>query len=118
MYDTSNVGDSFRKTTIPLLGSWHIYKMATTCVWRLAAPDFLGPLFHLMFPNSKFLNNPRLVLASRILSLMRLAYPSFKPNLEAALARESKSGSPSQKPQIPLRMVHSKGIFLSFPVIH
>ena len=44
MYDTSGVGDSFRKNTIVILGSWHIYKMATTCVWRLFGADFLGPL--------------------------------------------------------------------------
>lgn len=91
MYDTSGVGDSFRRSTIVLLGSWHIYKMATTCVWRLAGPDFIGPLFHQMFPTSKYPTNPRLVLATRILSLIRLAYPSFKPEVESALGREAKS---------------------------
>ena len=78
MYDTSNVGG-------------HIYKMATTCVWRLFGADFLGPLFHQMFPNSKYPNNPRLVLAARILSMVRLAYPRFKPELDQAIAREAKS---------------------------
>lgn len=91
MYDTSGIGDSFRKSTIVLLGSWHVYKMATTCIWRLAGPDFLGPLFHQMFPNSKYPSNPRLILASRILSMVRLAYPSFKPELKAAMEREGKT---------------------------
>ena len=40
---------------------------------------------------SKYPTNPRLVLATRILSLIRLAYPSFKPEIESALGRETKS---------------------------
>jgi hypothetical protein len=84
-------GADFRKSTFCYLGIWHIYKMATTCVWRLAGPDFLAPLFHQFFPNSKFPSSPRLVLSSRILSLVRLAYPSFRQELKAALAKEALS---------------------------
>ena len=75
------------------LGSWHIYKMITTCVWRLYAPSFIGPLFHMLFPNSKFPGNPRLILSSRILTLLRLAYPSISTQLANALARATESSA-------------------------
>ena len=85
------VGQEFRKSTFCFLGMWHVYKMATTCVWRLAGADFMAPLFHQFFPNSKFPVSPRLVLSSRIFSLIRLAYPSFRPQLQEALAKEALS---------------------------
>ena len=84
-------GNEFRKSTFCYLGSWHVYKMATTCVWRLAAADFIAPLFHQMFPNSTFPLSPRLVLSSRIFSLIRLAHPSFRPKLLEALAKKALS---------------------------
>lgn len=88
-------GLEFRKSTFCYLGIWHVYKMATTCVWRLAGQHFLAPLFHVFFPNNKFPTSPRLVLSSRILSLIRLAYPFFRVQLERALAKEALS--PKQK---------------------
>lgn len=84
-------GNEFRKDTFCYLGSWHVYKMATTCVWRMAAADFIAPLFHQFFPNSTFPLTPRLVLSSRIFSLIRLAYPFFRVSLTEALAKEALS---------------------------
>ena len=81
-------GETFR-STFCYLGTWHVYKMATTCVWRLFGADFIAPLFHQFFPNSKFPVSPRLVLSSRILSLIRLSYPTFRPHLLSALAKEA-----------------------------
>lgn len=79
----------FRKSTFCFLGTWHVQKMASTCVWRMAAADFIAPLFHEFFPSSPFPWGPRLVLSTRIFSLIRLSYPSFRTELNAALAKEA-----------------------------
>ena len=64
----------------------------STCVWRLFAPDFIAPLFHTLFPNARFPIDPRLILSSRILSLLRLAYPSIKKLLDRALSKPGLAG--------------------------
>lgn len=84
-----DVASEFRKSTFCYLGTWHVYKMASTCVWRMTAADFMAPLFHHFFPNTLFPWNPRLVLSTRILSLIRLSYPTFRDELANALAKES-----------------------------
>ena len=81
--------ENFRKNTFCFLGTWHVFKMASTCVWRMAGPDFIAPLFHDFFPTSPFPWAPRLVLSTRIFSLIRLAYPSFRQQLNAALEKEA-----------------------------
>lgn len=84
-----DVGSTFRKATFCFLGTWHVYKMASTCVWRMAAADFIAPLFHQFFPGVPFPWTPRLVLSSRVFSLIRLSYPNFKRSLDMALAKEA-----------------------------
>ena len=83
------VGEDFRKSTFCYLGVWHVYKMASTCVWRMFAADFIAPLFHQFFPNTPFPWSPRLVLSTRIFSLMRLAYPTFREQLDATINKEA-----------------------------
>jgi hypothetical protein len=83
------VGEDFRKSTFCYLGTWHIYKMASTCVWRMAGADFLAPLFHQFFPSTSYPWTPRLVLSTRILSLIRLSYPNFRQQLDDALKKEA-----------------------------
>lgn len=84
-----DVGDEFRKSAFCYLGSWHVYKMASTCVWRMFAADFFAPLFHQFFPNTPFPWSPRLVLSTRIFSLVRLAYPTFRVVLDKVIQKEA-----------------------------
>ena len=84
-----DVGLSFRQNTFCYLGLWHVYKMASTCVWRMASADFIGPLFHQFFPNVAFPWGPRLVLSTQIFLLIRLAYPTFREELKQALDKEA-----------------------------
>lgn len=77
----------FRKKTFCYLGTWHVSKMASTCVWRMYGADFLAPLFHDFFPTSPFPWSPRMVLSTRMFSLIRLAYPDFRYQLDFALNR-------------------------------
>lgn len=86
-----DVGTIFRNSALCYLGTWHVMKMASTCVWRMAASDFIAPLFHQFFPNIPFPASPRLVLSTKIFSLIRLAYPSFREQLNNALQKEALS---------------------------
>lgn len=83
------LASEFRKNTFCYLGTWHIYKMASTCVWRMFGADFIAPLFHDFFPKTLFPWNPRLVLSTRIFSLIRLTYPTFRNELKEALEKEA-----------------------------
>lgn len=76
---------------VPLLGSWHVLKMANICVWRMALSTFTGPLFHFLFPHAKIKFTPRLIAVTRILSLIRLSYPHFKESLAEHLHNETKA---------------------------
>src|SRR5271156_4294095 len=69
----------------PALGNWHVIKMAQTCIWRLAGPAFLAPLFHTLFPKCWYPHTPRHSFASRMLTLVRLSYPHWKAELQTAL---------------------------------
>ena len=93
MYDASGETLQFSQWACVALGTWHVYKMATVLVWRLAAADFIAPLFHVLFPRAPFKESPRLSVAARILSLIRLAYPSFKKELTEAIQTTPKSTS-------------------------
>lgn len=69
------------KRTAPILGTWHLYKIASVAVWRIAGSAVFGPFFHELFPNAAFSASPRLAVVSRILTLFRLAYPSVRDDL-------------------------------------
>lgn len=71
--------------TALFLGNWHVYKIVCTVIWRLAAADVFGPFFHVMWPEMKFPESPRLMVVSRIFSLFRLAYPSVRESLKARI---------------------------------
>ena len=93
MYDLSGETKDFSQGSCIVLGNWHVYKMATTLLWRLAGADFIAPFFHSLFPRAAFRSNPRLTIAARILSLIRLAYPSFKEDLHDAIQTATKTSS-------------------------
>ena len=74
-----------RRTAV-FLGPWHVYKMATTVVWRLAASAVFAPFFHQLFPEAAFPWSPRLLVSSRILTLLRLAFPHVRDMLEKKIS--------------------------------
>lgn len=73
---------------MPLLGLWHVYKQASIQVFKLAAADFLAPLWHVMFPDKKFYLDQRFRRVTNMLSLVRLSYPKWRDALHAALQRD------------------------------
>jgi hypothetical protein len=49
--------------------------------------DFIGPLFHSLFPDRSFdVKKMSVPSATAILSYIRLSYPNVKPDLDAAIA--------------------------------
>jgi hypothetical protein len=71
------------------LGVWHVFKQVQQVIWKSLAHWLFGPLFHTMFPNSKFPLKPRHKFLSWLLSLIRCLYPSIRPALQAALEEKA-----------------------------
>ena len=88
-HDESGDGSALlcNKTAV-FLGTWHVYKMASLLIWRLAGPELTGPLFHALFPSTTWFATPSLLVVSRLLSLMRQAYGvrGVRDELKAVIA--------------------------------
>ena len=56
--------------------------MVSILIWRLAGAELTGPLFHALFPGTAWFATPSLLVVSRMLSLMRLAYPKVREDLK------------------------------------
>ena len=69
------------------LGLWHTYKHVSLLIWRKFGPTILAGLWHFMFPDGSWFSKPKLQTVTKIFTLIRLAYPLFKKNLEDALAK-------------------------------
>ena len=78
-----------RKWNHVILGIWHPYKKAAEVVWRHWLPSFFGPLFHEIMPAAKCFKQAKLRNIAQFFTLCRLAYPSFKTQLESAIASAS-----------------------------
>ena len=87
MYDRQKSGEVFSKYVGVSLAWWHSYKWATKKIMQAFGPDFIGPLFHHIFPLKKFApKKSKLSSNATVLSWIRLAYPSFRSALEEALS--------------------------------
>ena len=88
MYDYSGAGAKLRKYTFCSLAWWHSYKWATKELIRVFTSDFIAPLFHHLWPqrefNAKKISHPA---NTTYLTYIRLAYPRFRNDLEAAVAQ-------------------------------
>ena len=90
MYDKSGGGSDLRKYLSCNLAYWHSYKQATKMIWKGFANTIWARLWHRMYPGSKFnVINPSPQEASVRMVYMARAYPSFKTELEAAIAEGS-----------------------------
>lgn len=69
------------------LAWWHNYKWATYRILTVFGVDFIGPLFHNLFPDRSFdVKKMSVPAATAILSYIRLSYKSVKPELDAAIS--------------------------------
>ena len=91
MYDKSGVGASLRKYVFVNLALWHTYKHACMHIWHTYSRELLAGLYHQLFPSGIFKRKESLSCISVILSMVRIGYPLFKPDLDRALARSDLS---------------------------
>lgn len=52
----------------------------------MASATIMAPLFHELFPDRQFMEKPKLRQITQLLSVIRLAYPSFRKDLQDATA--------------------------------
>ena len=80
----------------PTLGAWHSYKQANAIIFRMFQSEFFVQLHFEMFPGQPFFFGQKKLTKNVVLfSWIRLAYPSFKEKLSAAIKHmeETNSGS-------------------------
>jgi hypothetical protein len=87
MYDPCGIGRQLKQYVYVNLGTWHTYKHASLVVWRRFGEVFLAGLYHHLYPNSKFKTNERLAAITQVFVYVRMAYPDFRDQLNAALAK-------------------------------
>ena len=81
----------------PTLGALHSYKQANAIVFRMFQRDFFAQLHFTMFPGQPFFFAQKKLSKNVVLfSWIRLAYPSFRGKLTAAL-QAMESGNSSAK---------------------
>ena len=85
MYDLSGVGKPMRSWLVVQLGTWHPYKQANSVVWSHWGPRVFGPLFNELVSNANFNRKARLSTIVRFFTIVRLAYDSFRGNLDDAV---------------------------------
>lgn len=88
MYDQSDRAHNLRKYTGVSLAWWHSYKWATAKIMVVFGKDFIGPMFHQLFPTKEYApTKMKLPAMTTYLSYIRLAYPSFRQQLLDLLGR-------------------------------
>ena len=86
MYDKSGGGQEMRKYMSVNLAWWHNFKQVSKSIWRAFANTIWAPLWHRLYPSSKFSPNPHSPQEPALHFLfMARAYPSFKDDLNEAL---------------------------------
>ena len=87
MYDRSGSGRKIRHRMGLSLAWWHNYKWVTKRTLITFGLDFIGPMFHFIFPTKAY-NAMKIshTSGSTLLSYIRLSYPSFRQLLRDSLA--------------------------------
>jgi hypothetical protein len=86
MYDKSGCGRRLRKFMSVSLAWWHNYKWATKMIARIFSSDFFVPLYHHLFPDRQcVINNISHTSLVTMCTYIRLAYPSFRLQLQQAM---------------------------------
>jgi hypothetical protein len=89
MYDGSGAGKELRKVTYNGLAYWHTMKIAFFKIYEMFADEFITASFHHLYPGNIFFAKPSYLSAVMVhLTYIRLAYPLFKKQLHAALAKD------------------------------
>lgn len=71
-----------RKQLVPVLGTWHPFKVASDKIWSTYLNVFWAPAIHSITPNAKVFRNFTLRKLTVFFTQCRLAFPKFKERLE------------------------------------
>jgi hypothetical protein len=69
-----------------IFGFWHAYHYAHVAVWDEFRMTFLAPAFWELYPEQKLMRRPKMNQSATFFMWLRLAYPSFRDKLIAAMA--------------------------------
>lgn len=68
------------------LAWWHNYKWASYRIMLVFGVDFIGPLFHRLFPDRNFdVRKMSVPSITAVFNYIRLSYPAVKSDLDAAI---------------------------------
>lgn len=93
MYDQSGGGERLRLFTSNTLAWWHTYKHCIKLVWSKFANTIWAPMWHHLYPNSKFYVDST-SMPSMVMHCMYvlLAWPDVKPVLQQAKQSDGLTG--------------------------
>lgn len=84
--DQSGVCRALEGRLVPMLGTWHIIKQGHAVVWHMGSKAFFQPYFASLIPGAKFFNKGiKLRTQMTYFAFIRLAYPHFRAQLQAAI---------------------------------
>jgi hypothetical protein len=88
MYDRSGAALRLQKYMGVSLAWWHSYKWATKKIMQVFGKDIIAPMFHHLFPDREYApEKMKLPAHQNYLTFIRLAYPSFRVQLNNSLSR-------------------------------
>ena len=117
MYATGNVLDSMRKQLIPVLGTWHPFKVATERIWLTYLNIFWAPALHAISPVLKLSKKQSLRKLTTFFTQLRLAFPLFKWRLKNMFlaSKDPNNRSISDDYRVPPKMVpHLQNLYYLF----
>ncbi len=81
------MGDSIREWLCVSLGLRRPYKQASLVVWEYGLARWFGPFVNYIIPDTNVSTKSRLCTIVLHMTYLRLAYPTIKPKLKAAIKR-------------------------------
>ena len=88
MYDRSGAALRLRKYMGVSLALWHSHKWATKKIMQVFGKDLIAPMFHHLFPDREYApEKMKLPAQNNYLTFIRLAYPTFREQLNTSLSR-------------------------------
>ena len=85
VYDPSGAGQQFGTYVYVNLGTFNVYKHTCRRIWKSFSDTMLAGLYHCLYPGSRLLYPvPGLLVVTELFNIITLAYPLFKPELDAA----------------------------------
>ncbi|MCP5015991.1 MAG: hypothetical protein GY938_12085 [Ketobacter sp.] len=67
---------------VPVLGFWHVVKVAAEAVWNFFLPTILAPAFHALYPDRNLKSSPKLWTIFELFNKLAFAYSTCSQGLQ------------------------------------